>query len=54
MKQARDQGLTVGFVSVTERKKVVDWLEGKGGVDDSRIQGEPRFKQNTEAYAQCL
>lgn len=38
MKQARDQGLTVGFVSVTERKKVVDWLEGKGGVDDSRIQ----------------
>ncbi|KAF7298863.1 CDC73-C domain-containing protein [Mycena indigotica] len=29
MKQARDSGLAVGFVSVTERKNVVDWLEGR-------------------------
>jgi len=29
MKQARECGLAVGFVSVTERKSVVDWLEGK-------------------------
>ena len=29
MKQAREHGLAVGFVSVTERKHVVDWLEGK-------------------------
>ena len=29
MKQARENGLVVGFVSVTERKTVVDWLEGK-------------------------
>ena len=29
MKQARENGLAVGFVSVTERKNVVDWLEGK-------------------------
>jgi len=29
MKQARECGLAVGFVSVTERKNVVDWLEGK-------------------------
>lgn len=29
MKQARENGLTVGFVSVTERKSVVDWLEGR-------------------------
>ena len=29
MKQARDNGLTGGLVSVTERKSVVDWLEGK-------------------------
>lgn len=29
MKQAREAGLAVGFVSVTERKGVVDWLEGK-------------------------
>lgn len=30
MKQARESGLAVGFVSVTERKGVVDWLNGKG------------------------
>ncbi|EIW85820.1 RNA polymerase II-associated protein [Coniophora puteana RWD-64-598 SS2] len=30
MKAARENGLTVGFVSVTERKAVVEWLEGKG------------------------
>lgn len=29
MKQARENGLAVGFVSVTERKRLVDWLEGK-------------------------
>lgn len=29
MKQARESGLAVGFVSVTERKGVVEWLEGK-------------------------
>ncbi|KAG7088640.1 hypothetical protein E1B28_012612 [Marasmius oreades] len=28
MKQAREAGLMTGFVSVTERKGVVDWLEG--------------------------
>lgn len=29
MKQARENGLAVGFVSVTERKSLVDWLEGR-------------------------
>lgn len=29
MKQARENGLAVGFVSVTERKSVVDWIEGR-------------------------
>lgn len=29
MRQARENGLTLGFVSVTERKGVVDWLEGR-------------------------
>ncbi|KAF7314495.1 CDC73-C domain-containing protein [Mycena kentingensis (nom. inval.)] len=29
MKQARESGLAVGFVGVTERKNVVDWLEGR-------------------------
>ena len=36
MKNAREHGLAVGFVSVTERKHVVDWLEGKAS-DDDRI-----------------
>ncbi|KAF8063554.1 RNA polymerase II-associated protein [Lyophyllum atratum] len=36
MKQARENGLAVGFVSVTERKNVVDWLEG-------RINDTPRI-----------
>ena len=29
MKQVRENGFTAGFVSVTERKGVVDWLEDK-------------------------
>ncbi|KAF5324726.1 hypothetical protein D9611_004398 [Ephemerocybe angulata] len=37
MRLARDHGLAAGLVAVTERKKVVDWLEGKGGIDESRI-----------------
>ncbi|KAJ8080869.1 accessory factor associated with RNA polymerase II [Marasmius tenuissimus] len=37
MKQAREGGLLTGFVSVTERKGVVDWLEGTVG-DHGRIQ----------------
>jgi parafibromin len=36
MKQAREHGLAVGFVSVTERKHVVDWLEGRAP-DSDRI-----------------
>ncbi|KAJ7781790.1 RNA polymerase II-associated protein [Mycena maculata] len=36
MKQARENGLAVGFVSVTERKNVVEWLEGKVA-DQERI-----------------
>ena len=36
LKQARENGLTVGFVSVTERKSVVDWLEGRT-TDHERI-----------------
>ncbi|KAF8162717.1 RNA polymerase II-associated protein [Crassisporium funariophilum] len=36
MKQAREHGLAVGFVSVTERKHVTDWLEGKV-TDNERI-----------------
>jgi parafibromin len=35
MKQARERGLAVGFVSVTERKAVVDWLEGRRAALDS-------------------
>lgn len=38
MKQARENSLAHGFVGITERKKVVDWLEGRGGIEDGRIQ----------------
>ena len=37
MKQAREHGLAVGFVSVTERKHVVDWLEGRS-TDQERVE----------------
>ncbi|OCH86204.1 CDC73-domain-containing protein [Obba rivulosa] len=37
MKQARESGLAVGFVSVTERKSVVDWLEGRREDLDSMV-----------------
>lgn len=37
MKQARENGLVVGFVSVTERKGVVDWLEGRSEDDSDKI-----------------
>jgi parafibromin len=30
MKQVKEHGLAIGFVSVTDRKGVVEWLEGKG------------------------
>lgn len=36
MKQLREHGLSAGFVSVTERKHVTDWLEGKIS-DNERI-----------------
>ena len=29
LKQTRENGLPVGFISITDRKSVVDWLEGK-------------------------
>ena len=44
MKQAREHGLAVGFVSVTERKHVVDWLEGK-------VQESDRIAPLACAYA---
>ncbi|KAJ8508175.1 hypothetical protein ONZ45_g9523 [Pleurotus djamor] len=31
MRHARERGLGAGFVSITERKAVVDWLEGREG-----------------------
>ncbi|KII89442.1 hypothetical protein PLICRDRAFT_109795 [Plicaturopsis crispa FD-325 SS-3] len=36
MKQARENGLALGFVSVTERKSVVEWLEGRA-TENERI-----------------
>ena len=36
MKQLREHGLSTGFVSVTDRKHVTDWLKGKIS-DNERI-----------------
>ncbi|KAH7908366.1 hypothetical protein BJ138DRAFT_1103572 [Hygrophoropsis aurantiaca] len=33
MKQTREAGVAVGFVSVTERRGIVEWLEGQGAED---------------------
>lgn len=43
MKQMRENGLTAGYVSVTERKTVVDWLEGRIP-DHDRIEPAPDGK----------
>jgi parafibromin len=40
MKQTRENGLAVGFVSVTERKKVVDALEAEHGTVVPAAEGE--------------
>jgi hypothetical protein len=37
MKQTRENGLVVGFVSVTERKNAVEWLEGKMTMNKSIV-----------------
>ncbi|KAI0085933.1 RNA pol II accessory factor, Cdc73 family-domain-containing protein [Irpex rosettiformis] len=29
LKQTRENGLSVGFISITDRKSIVDWLEGR-------------------------
>lgn len=29
LKQTRENGLPVGFISITDRKSIVDWLEGR-------------------------
>ncbi|KAI0628838.1 RNA polymerase II-associated protein [Trametes polyzona] len=40
MKQVRENGYTVGFVSVTERKAVADWLEDKTQSLSGLVSGE--------------
>jgi parafibromin len=40
MRQARENGLTLGFVSVTERKRVVEWLEGRSASEHEPAQAE--------------
>lgn len=44
MKHARESGLAVGFVGLTERKGVVEWLSGKLAHLDSVVPptGEPQ------------
>ena len=45
MKQTRENGLTTGYVSITERKTVVDWLEGRIP-DHDRIRPAPQGERN--------
>ncbi|KZT29221.1 RNA polymerase II-associated protein [Neolentinus lepideus HHB14362 ss-1] len=55
MKAARENGLMVGFVSVTERKALVEWLEGKTQDHDRIVPligsttppGSPRLGSST-------
>ncbi|KAJ3569996.1 hypothetical protein NP233_g4689 [Leucocoprinus birnbaumii] len=46
MKQTRENGLTAGYVSITERKTVVDWLEGRIP-DHDRIGPAPEVESTT-------
>ncbi|KAF8832106.1 hypothetical protein HHX47_DHR1000999 [Lentinula edodes] len=39
-KQAREDGLGIGMVSVTERKIVVDWLEGNSDSSERLVESE--------------
>lgn len=42
MRQVKEHGLHVGFVSVTDRKGVVEWLEGKGS-DTNLVSSGGKF-----------
>jgi parafibromin len=37
VRQAREHGLVTGFVSITERKSLVDWLEGRTSTHDKIV-----------------
>ena len=49
MKQVRENGFTVGFVSVTERKGVVDWLEERTQTLSGLISAE-----GEQSFVSCL
>jgi len=53
MKQTRENGLTTGYVSITERKTVVDWLEGRIP-DHDRIIPAPQGECNHNISEWCL
>jgi len=53
MKQTRENGLTTGYVSITERKTVVDWLEGRIP-DHDRIRPAPQGERNHNISEQYL
>lgn len=56
MREARENGLNIGFVSVTDRKAVVDWLEGR--VADLAsivpIAGTSALVARRQASFQCM
>jgi len=49
MKQTRENGLTAGYVSITERKTVVDWLEGRIP-DHDRIRPALQGERNHDIF----
>lgn len=48
MKHVRENGVTFGFISVTERKGVVDWLEGRAASHERIV---PEASGSTSAAA---
>ncbi|KAF8551782.1 hypothetical protein OG21DRAFT_1512313 [Imleria badia] len=51
MRQARESGLTVGFVSATERKSIVEGLEGKvTGLERLRPLASGKESPGASAY----
>ena len=55
MKRVRENGLTVGFVSVTDRKSIVDWLTDRSQTLPGLItvQGVFQFSQVAHGIMAC-
>jgi len=54
MKQTRENGLTTGYVSITERKTVVDWLEGRIPDHDRIRPAQGERSHNISKWYLCM